>query len=101
MIVLRFKVQCQPDKIEQVIAAYEDVIAPSRALDGVINFDIGRDVADPDSFIGTEVFEDRAALERQESLPETAKVYGILEEALVGAPEATIFEVASSEPFGG
>ena len=100
MIVLRLKVQCQPDKIEQVIAAYEDVIAPSRALDGVINFDIGRDVADPDSFIGTEVFEDRAALERQESLPETTKVYGILEEALVGA-EATIFEVASSEPFGG
>ena len=45
MIVLRFKVQCQPDKIEQVIAAYEDVIAPSRALDGVINFDIGRDVS--------------------------------------------------------
>lgn len=101
MIVLRFKAQCRPDKIDQVIAAFEDVIAPSRELEGVISFDIGRDVADPTTFIGTEVFDDRAALDRQESLPETAKVYAVLENSLVAAPEATIFEVASSAPFGG
>ena len=101
MIVLRFKVQCQPDKIEEVMAAYEDVIPASRALEGVISFDIGRDVADSNSFIGTEVFVDQGALERQESLPETATVYGVLEKSLVGAPEATIFDVASSRPFEG
>ena len=97
MIVVHFKVKCQPDKTEQIMAAYEDVIAPSRALEGVISFEIGRDVADPDSFIGTEVFDDRAALERNELLPEVAKVYGLLEESLVADPEGTIFEVASSE----
>lgn len=100
MIVVRFKVQCQPDKTEQVMAAFKDVIAPSRAVDGVISFDIGQDVANPDSFIATEVLADRAALERQESLPEVAKTLGILEQSLLAAPEATIFHVSSSEPWG-
>ena len=100
MIVVRFKVQCQPEKTEQVMAAFEDVIAPSRAVDGVISFDIARDLADPDSFIATEVFEDRAALDRQESLPEVARTLAVLEESLVAAPEATIFHVSSSEPHG-
>jgi len=101
MIVVRFRVKCQPDKTEQVTAAYENVIAPSRAQEGVISFDIGRDVADPDSFIGTEVYDDMAALERNESLPEVAKAYRILEESLAAEPEATIFQVATSEPWGG
>lgn len=49
------------------MAAMEQVIAPSRALVGVVSFDIGRDLTEPDSLIATEVFEDRAALDRQES----------------------------------
>lgn len=101
MIVVRFKVQCQPGKSDQVMAAFQEVIPPSRAVGGVVSFDIGRDVGDPDAFIATEVFEDRAALERQESLPEVAKVLGILEESLASEPEATIFNVSSSEPWGG
>jgi quinol monooxygenase YgiN len=100
MIVARFKVQCQPDKTEQVKAALEEVIAPSRALDGVISFDIARDLVDPNSFIATEVFEDRAALDRQESQPEVASALAVLEESLVAEPEATIFHVSSSEPHG-
>ena len=100
MIVVRFKMECQPGKTEQVMAALEEVIAPSRAVDGVISFDIARDLADPDSFIATEVFEDRAALERQESLPEVEKTLSVLEESLAAEPEATIFHVSSSEPWG-
>ena len=52
------------------------------------------------TFIATEVFEDRAALERHESLPEVAAVLGVLEESLAAEPEATIFNVSSSEPWG-
>ncbi len=100
MIVVRFKVQCQPDKAEQVRAAFHDVIAPSRAVDGVVSFDIARDLADPDSFVAIEVFEDQAALERQESLPEVGKALAVLQESLVAEPEATIFRVSSSEPWG-
>jgi quinol monooxygenase YgiN len=100
MIVVRFKVQAQPDKSEQVLQALRDVVAPSRKLGGVISFDIGRDLADPQSFIATEVFENRNALERQESLPEVARARGVLEHSLTAEPEATIFEVSSSEPWG-
>jgi len=100
MIVVRFSVQCRPDKTEQVVAALKEIVAPSRALDGVISFDIGRDVADPDAFIATEVFVDRASLERQELLPEVKEALKVLEDSLVAAPEATLFEVASSEPWG-
>ena len=100
MIVVRFKVTCRPERAEQVLAAFERVIAPSRAVDGVISFDIARDLADPNSFIATEVFEDRAALDRQESLPQVADVLAVLGESLAAAPEATIFHVSSSEPHG-
>lgn len=100
MVVVRFRVQCEPGKAEQVMAALRDVVGPSRALDGVVSFDIGRDVTDPDVFIATEVFEDRAALDRQEALPEVAKALGVLETSLAVDPEATIFHVSSSEPWG-
>lgn len=101
MIVVHFKVRCQPGKTDGVMAALENVIAPSRGLDGVISFDIARDLADPTAFIATEVFEDRAALDRQESLPEVGKVLAILPESVAAPPEAIIYHVSSSEPHGG
>jgi quinol monooxygenase YgiN len=96
MLVLRFKVQVQPDKIDEALDAFRAVVAPSREVDGVIEFDIGRDLTDPNSIIATEVFEDEAARERQESLPEVARVMELLPTALAGPPEATQFEVASA-----
>jgi quinol monooxygenase YgiN len=98
MIVIRFKVTCQPGKTEDALAVFKDVTAPSRAIDGVISFDIGRDIADPDSIIATEVFEDQAARDRQESLPEVAKVMSLLPQIIAVPPEATIYHVSSAEP---
>ncbi len=100
MIVVRFKVTCQPEKTDQALAAFREIVAASRPLDGAINFDMGRDITDPDSFIAIEVFADRAALDRQESLPVVQKTIGLLSEFLAGEPEATIFHVSSSEPWG-
>jgi quinol monooxygenase YgiN len=96
VLVLRFKVQCQPDKTEEALAAFEAVVAPSREVEGVINFDIARDLTDPDSIIAIEVFEDEAARDRQESLPEVANVMNLLPNALSGPPEATAYQVSSS-----
>jgi quinol monooxygenase YgiN len=97
MIVLRFKAQCQPQKIEEALAAFRAVVAPSREVEGVISFDIAQDVADPNSIIAIEVFEDQAAVDRQESLPEVAHVMSLLPEALAAPPEATVFHVSSSD----
>ena len=98
MIVLRFKVRCQPEKAEQMMAALADVIAPAREVDGVLDFDIARDLADPNCFIATEIFEDAGARERQESLPQVATVMSLLPDAVAAPPEATVFHVSSSEP---
>ncbi len=100
MIVVRFKVRCRPDRTEDVRAAMEAVIGPSRALEGVHHFDIGRCLDDENALIATEVFADRAALERQEAQPEVAAVLGLLEDALAAEPEATIFEVSAAVPYG-
>jgi quinol monooxygenase YgiN len=100
MIVIRFKVRCQPGKTEPLIAAFKDVITASRSLQGVVSFDIGRDLADSDSFVAVEVFEDKAALDRQESLAAVQKTIKLLGEVVAEAPEATIFHVSSSEPWG-
>src|SRR5207244_12588499 len=96
MLVIRFKAKCQPDRTEEALRAFAAVVPPSRSLDGVISFDIARDLVDPDTVIAVEIFEDEAARERQESLPEVATVMGLLPEILAAPPEATVFQVASS-----
>jgi quinol monooxygenase YgiN len=98
MIVLRFKIQCRPEKCEEVAAALAEVIGPARTVKGVIAFDVARDLTDPNSFIATEVFEDAAARERQESLPQVGKVMSLLPDSLAAPPEATVYHVSSSEP---
>lgn len=97
MIVILFKVQCRPEKTDEARAVFEQVIGPSRQVEGVISFDVARDLTDANSFIATEVFEDDAARERQEALPEVARVMAFLPDALAAPPEATLYRVSSSE----
>jgi len=96
MIILRFKIRSNPDKSEELMAALAEIITPARATEGVINFDIARVLLDPDAFIATAIYEDGAALERQESLPEVDRVMAMLPESLVAPPERTIFDASVS-----
>ena len=100
MIVVRFKVTIKPQMIEKAKAAFKAAIAPSRKVEGVIHFDIAQDISDPNSLIATEVFTDRAALERQESLSQVKNIINQLPELLAAPPEATIYNVSSSQPWG-
>jgi quinol monooxygenase YgiN len=97
MVILRFKIRSKADKSDQLMAALAEIITPARATEGVDNFDIARILLEPDSFIATAVYEDGAALERQESLPQVHRVMAMLPESLVAPPERTIFE-ASVQP---
>jgi quinol monooxygenase YgiN len=97
MVILRFKIRSKPDKSDELMAALAEIITPARATDGVIKFDIARDLHDPDSFIATAVYEDGAALERQESRPEVHRAMAIFPDVLAGPPERTIFD-ASIDP---
>jgi quinol monooxygenase YgiN len=98
MIVVRFRVQCQPDRADEVAAAMGAVVGPSRRMAGVLHFDVARDVGDPNSLLAIEVFDDRATLDRQEELPEVAEAMKLFGSgALVADPEYTIYDVSSAE----
>lgn len=55
MLVVRFKVSCQPDKTEEMAKAMVAVVGAARRLPGVVHFDVARDIIDQDSLIATEV----------------------------------------------
>ena len=94
MIILRFKVHSKPEKSDELIAVLAEIIPAARATEGVINFDIARTLDDPDSFIATAVYDDGAALERQESAPEVHRAMAIFPESLVASPERRIFDAS-------
>jgi quinol monooxygenase YgiN len=98
MIVARFKVQCRPERADEVAAAIAAVEAPSRELPGVIHFDVARSLTDPNSLVVVEVFEDLPALERQEAQAEVAAVLSLVEAgALAGDFEWTVWESSPME----
>jgi quinol monooxygenase YgiN len=97
MVILRFKIHSKPEKSDEVMAALAEIIAPARATEGVVEFDIARVLRDPDSFIATAIYEDGAALERQESAPEVHRAMALFAESLAAPPERTIFD-ASLDP---
>jgi quinol monooxygenase YgiN len=97
MIILRFKIRSKPDKSDEVMAALAAIIPAARATDGVIDFDIARVLLDPDAFIATAVYEDGAALARQEAAPEVLTAMALFAQSLAAPPERTIFD-ASLDP---
>jgi quinol monooxygenase YgiN len=95
MLILRQKMHAKPDKSDELMAALAEIITPARSTEGVISLDIARVLVEPDSFIATAVYEDGAALERQESRPEVHKV--MVPDSLAAPLERTIFD-ASVDP---
>ena len=92
MLILRQKMLAKPAKSDELMAALAEIITPARATQGVVDFDIARVLRDPDCFIATAIYEDGAALERQESRPEVHKVIAMLPESLAAPLERTIFD---------
>ena len=98
MIVARFKVQCRPDRTDEVAAAIAAVQAPSRELPGVVHFDVARSLTDSNTLVVIEVFTDRQALERQNAQGEVATVLSLIEAgALTGDLEWTVWETSATE----
>jgi quinol monooxygenase YgiN len=96
VIVIRFRVRCKPERTDEALDAFAAVVVPSRDVEGVVSFDVARDLVDPNAIVAVEVFEDEAARERQESLPEVGRVMQLLPEIIDAPPEATVFHVESA-----
>jgi quinol monooxygenase YgiN len=95
VIVVVFKVRCQPERASELRSAFAAVLERSRSLPGVMSFDVAEALDDPTAFIATEVFEDAGARERQEALPEVGAVMAILKGgALAAPPDVAVYEGA-------
>ena len=77
MIVARFKIQCRPERTEEIATAIAAVEAPSREHGGVLHFDVTRSLMDPNTFVVIDVFENRQALERPNAPGEVPKVLSL------------------------
>ena len=97
MVILRQQMRSKPERTDDVMAALAAIIPDARATHGVISLDIARDLLDPDSFVATGIYEDGAALERQESAPEVHWAMAMFSEALAAPPDRTIYD-ASRDP---
>jgi quinol monooxygenase YgiN len=92
MVILRQRMRAKPERIDDVSSALAAIIPAARATQGVISFDIAGDLLDPDSFVATGIYEDGAALERQESAPEVHKAMAMFAEGLAAPPDRTIYD---------
>jgi quinol monooxygenase YgiN len=92
VIVVRFRFECRPELTEEVSASLEAVVAASRAVEGLVSIDIGRDVTNGNAFIATEVYDDRAALDRQMELPEVVHALALIRDAATER-ESIVYDV--------
>lgn len=97
MIIGRFKIRSRPERAEEIAVAIAAVEAPSRALPGVVHFDIVRSLTEPDTFMAVEVFEDRQAFDRQNAQEELAELLRLINAgAVIGDYEWTTWEATPS-----
>ena len=94
MVILRQQMRSKSERTDDVLAALAAIIPGARATQGVISLDIARDLLDPDSFVATGIYEDGAALERQESAPEVHGAMAMFSEALAAPPDRTIYDAS-------
>jgi quinol monooxygenase YgiN len=97
MLILRQQMRSKPERTDDVLVALSAIVPVARATLGVVSLDIARDLLDPDSFVATGIYEDGAALERQESAPEVHRAMAMFPEALAAPPDRTIYD-ASRDP---
>jgi quinol monooxygenase YgiN len=97
MFIVRYRVKARPEKADDLFAALKEVVPPSRAIPGVVSFDIGRDITDRNIFVATEVYESTVAREQQGALQEVATLTSVLPDSLGAAPQANLYHVRSSD----
>jgi quinol monooxygenase YgiN len=97
MVILRQQMRSKPERTDDVLAALAAIVPGARATQGVISLDIARDLLEPGSFVATGVYEDTAAIERQESAPEVRRAMAMFSGALAAPPDRKIYE-ASRHP---
>ncbi|WP_281906421.1 methyltransferase domain-containing protein [Phytohabitans aurantiacus] len=99
MIIYRVEVEVRPEQLPRATTMFAELVRQSRQVLGVRHFDILQDPDDGCRFVSVEVFEDRAAVDRQSALPLVGEVISAFDGLLRVAPRGSAFHVSASEPW--
>jgi quinol monooxygenase YgiN len=99
MILYRVTVQVREARLDRARLLLRDLVRASRAVPGVISFDILQDPDNSARFVSIEVYENQAALDRQAVLPELDTLMAELDDLLTDGPEGTRFQVFAAQPW--
>jgi quinol monooxygenase YgiN len=101
VIIYRVTGKVRTHRIEEARRTFAALSAASRAMPGVVSFDIAQDVTDPENFVSVEVYDDQPAVDRQGELPELRALMASLGDLLADGPHGTVFHVSATEPWPG
>jgi quinol monooxygenase YgiN len=99
MIVVVGTVRAPVDAIERLKAPMAAVVAASRAEDGCVEYAYGEDMLDPGLIRVSEVWRDRACLDRHLKAPHMDAWRAARAELGVGERRLSLFEASEPEQF--
>jgi quinol monooxygenase YgiN len=93
------EVLVRPTRTWQAKTLFRALIRASRAVPGVVDFDILPDPERPGRYVSIEVYADQSALDRQSKLPELEAVMSAFDDLLSHPARGTKHQVNASEPW--
>ena len=84
-VTLNVHLQAAPDRVAELDATLQALLAPTRAEPGCLTYDLHRDPEDPGHFMFYETWRDQAALDAHLARPHIVRFLGRLP-ALLAAP---------------
>ena len=79
-------IEARPDAAQAVRRVFDDLLAPSRAEPGCVDYQVFEDGARPGYFVTVECWADAAAFEAHMASPHVAAAFAAAQDLLASAP---------------
>lgn len=99
MLLVIGRVECAPERRDELVALFEKMQDDSRREDGCIRYGFFAAVENPLSFVAVEEWADREALDRHFAQPHLQEFARGLLELVSAPPEVAIHEISDTKPF--
>ena len=99
MLVMRGKVVVKPEAREAFVEAVQKLVAVSREGEGVLHYDVGESITEPNTFVSLEVYQDEEAARRNEQTSAWAEAVPVIQRSLAEAPSGEAYTVQEARPM--
>lgn len=93
-----FSVTVKEDRLADFLAAFDEVMPHSAAEEGIIRFEMFRDLKDPLTFTVIDLFRDKAAYDSHSQTPHIARLGPALAGCFDGMPSSRVCELRDGIP---